>query len=102
MGEIASDEFGSGGGFSQQFAQPIWQQAAAAAFLQAASRDTPFPPDGSFPPLGRATPDVAALGEGYQVVLGGRANTLGGTSASTPAFAGMVSLSWIIQQSQTG
>ena len=43
-------------------------------------------------PLGRATPDVSALGEGYQVYLRGKPNAVGGTSASAPTFAGLVSL----------
>ena len=51
-----------------------------------------FPPKGSFPPMGRATPDISALGEGYQVYVGGQVQSVGGTSASSPAFAGMVSL----------
>jgi tripeptidyl-peptidase-1 len=42
--------------------------------------------------MGRATPDVSALGEGYQVFVGGKAETVGGTSASSPAFASVVSL----------
>ena len=51
-----------------------------------------FPPKGTFPPHGRATPDVSALGEGYQVYVGGNVQSVGGTSASSPAFAGLVSL----------
>ena len=51
-----------------------------------------WPPKGSFPPLGRATPDVSALGEGYQVYTKQGVQSVGGTSASSPAFAGMVSL----------
>merc|ERR1719326_1570534 len=49
-------------------------------------------PAGSFHVGGRATPDVAALGEGYQVVAQDKVISVGGTSASTPTFAGFVSL----------
>ena len=42
--------------------------------------------------MGRGTPDVSALGEGYQVIVGGRPTSVGGTSASSPAFASMISL----------
>jgi len=35
---------------------------------------------------------VSALGEGYQVLVDGRPNSVGGTSASSPMFAGLVSL----------
>merc|ERR1712113_680123 len=50
------------------------------------------PPKGSFPPSGRATPDVAALGEGFQVLADGEVESVGGTSASAPTFASFVSL----------
>jgi len=90
--EMATDAFGSGGGFSWDFAQPEWQKSAVAGFFDVASREAPFPPDSSFQTGGRATPDVAALGEGYQVINGGSLQSVGGTSASAPAFAGMISL----------
>merc|ERR1711934_1202644 len=51
-----------------------------------------LPPPGSYDSQGRATPDVSALGEGYQVYVGGHPIAVGGTSASAPAFAGMVAL----------
>merc|ERR1712039_1125779 len=51
-----------------------------------------LPPKGSYPPGGRATPDLSALGEGYQVIANGQLEAVGGTSASTPAFAALVSL----------
>ena len=35
---------------------------------------------------------MAALGEGYQVYANGKVESVGGTSASSPAFAGYVSL----------
>jgi tripeptidyl-peptidase-1 len=92
--EMATDQFGSGGGFSLQFGQSpdaTYQSAAVANYLATVDKDT-LPPAGSFPPMGRATPDVSALGEGYQVIVHGKAESVGGTSASSPAFAGMVSL----------
>ena len=33
---------------------------------------------------GRAYPDVATQGEGFQVVIGGRTESVAGTSASSP------------------
>lgn len=83
----------AGGGFSKQFDQTDaqWQAAATARYLQ--SVDPPsLPPAGSYPPTGRGTPDVSALGEGYQVIVGGRVQSVGGTSASSPVFASIVSL----------
>jgi hypothetical protein len=90
--EMATDQFGSGGGFSKQFAQApnaAWQSADVAAYIKGAPQ---LPPTGSFPPLGRATPDVSALGEGFQVYQHGNVQSVGGTSASAPTFAGLVSL----------
>ena len=51
-----------------------------------------LPPPTFFPKEGRAVPDVSALGEGYQTVVNGGVEAVGGTSAATPAFAAMVSL----------
>ena len=91
---MAVDQFGSGGGFSVYFNQASakWQSAAAANYLATTTRGPKFPPAGSYPPQGRATPDLSALGQDYQVFLNGVVNGIGGTSASTPAFAGLVSL----------
>ena len=41
-----------------------------------------WPPAKYFSPLGRATPDVSALGEGYQVYVDGEASGLGEGSLS--------------------
>jgi subtilase family serine protease len=91
--EMASDQFGSGGGFSEQFDQSdaAWQVAATATYLSTVDPST-LPPADAFPAKGRGTPDVSALGEGYQVIVGGHPTSVGGTSASSPAFAGMISL----------
>ena len=92
---MASDQFGSGGGFSKQFGQSPnakWQMSDVARYLNVVSHDAPFPPTGSFSAKGRATPDVSALGEGFQVYQSGRVMAVGGTSASAPTFAGIVSL----------
>ena len=61
----------------------------------------PFPPPSAYNAKARATPDVAALGEGYQIVLNGKTSTIAGTSASAPAFAGLVSL-WNEARLQAG
>jgi tripeptidyl-peptidase-1 len=87
--EMATDQFGSGGGFSADFDQFKEQASAVAQYLKVAKD---LPPAGSFPPTGRATPDVSALGEGFQVIAGGEVQSVGGTSASTPTFASLVGL----------
>merc|ERR1739841_26438 len=40
---------------------------------------------------GRGVPDVSLAGHAYVVYVGGKAELVDGTSASSPAFAGMVS-----------
>jgi hypothetical protein len=87
--EMATDQFGSGGGFSDAWPAFRSQVAAVEEYLRTAPS---LPPNGTFPPRGRATPDVSALGEGYQVMIGGRVQSIGGTSASAPMFAALVSL----------
>ena len=68
-----------------------WQSAAVAKYLATVDPSS-LPPIGSYPAMGRATPDVSVLGEGYQVIVDGVPETVGGTSASAPAFASMMSL----------
>merc|ERR1712113_1079655 len=63
--------------------------SAVKTYLSSASG---LPPATMFPAGGRATPDVSALGEGFQVLASGRVESVGGTSASAPTFAGLVSL----------
>jgi hypothetical protein len=87
--EMATDKFGSGGGFSATFEAFTEQKAAIAQYFKVAPQ---LPPAGTFPLGGRATPDVAGLGEGYQVVIHNRSQSVDGTSASAPMFAGLVSL----------
>ncbi|EJD43708.1 subtilisin-like protein [Auricularia subglabra TFB-10046 SS5] len=78
----------SQGGFSNYFARPSYQSAAVSRFL--GSIGSQF--QGLFNATGRGFPDVAAQGSGFQVVIGGRTASVGGTSASSPTFAGVVAL----------
>lgn len=78
----------SGGGFSNYFARPSYQDDAVSSFLSSIGSQNA----GLFNTTGRAYPDVAAQGTGFQVVIGGRTSSVGGTSASSPTFAGVISL----------
>ncbi|KAF7345392.1 Subtilisin-like protein [Mycena venus] len=78
----------SGGGFSRYFAQPSYQTASVTPFLTALG--TKFA--GLYNATGRAYPDVSAAANGFQVVIGGRTSSVGGTSASSPTVAGVVAL----------
>ncbi|KAF8897765.1 tripeptidyl peptidase A [Infundibulicybe gibba] len=71
--------FFSGGGFSDYFSRPAYQDAAGTY-------------QGLFNRTGRAIPDVAAQGRRFRVFVGGKPISVGGTSASSPTFAGLVTL----------
>ncbi|KAF8264385.1 peptidase S8/S53 domain-containing protein [Lactarius quietus] len=78
----------SGGGFSDYFERPIYQQKAAATFLEALG--TRY--KGLYNVSGRGIPDVAAQSTGFRVFLNGIEGPDAGTSGATPIFAGIISL----------
>ena len=78
----------SGGGFSNVYGVPDYQQAAVAAYLAQAT----LPPPGVYNHTGAGIPDVSALGVNFEIVSGGRTFNVDGTSCSCPTFAGIVSL----------
>jgi tripeptidyl-peptidase-1 len=93
MEEVAAQSFGSGGGFSTGFDQPAYQSDAVKHFFDVAPHASPWPPAGSFPPGGRATPDLSLIGGKFQIVQNGKIPPpLSGTSGSAPSFAALVSL----------
>ncbi|KAF7352229.1 Tripeptidyl peptidase A [Mycena venus] len=79
----------SGRGFSNYFSRPRYQDAAVKGFLSKL-------PNGAYAGLykssGRAVPDVSAQSDFFRTFVGGEAFGIGGTSASSPAFAGFVVL----------
>jgi tripeptidyl-peptidase-1 len=79
----------TGGGFSIFFSRPAYQNAAVQNYLQNGPN---LPPLSQFNSQGRGYPDVAILGHNYEVVIGGQTYIESGTSASSPVFAGMVTL----------
>lgn len=90
-GEQAVSSFGSGGGFSNVFALPSYQAAAVQAF-----NDKYAPNYGpnvyNDSGVARGFPDVAAIGLRVATVFNGSTIGVGGTSASAPIFAGIVTL----------
>lgn len=85
----ATTQFGSGGGFSWDFAAPSYQQAAVNSYLNSTS----LPPSKfAYAAGGRGSPDVSLLGEQFTVEVDGGLESVGGTSASSPSFAALVSL----------
>ncbi|KAI0455004.1 subtilisin-like protein [Xylaria acuta] len=78
----------SSGGFSDIFPRPLYQELSVSKYVR--SIGSTFA--GLYNPRGRGFPDVAAQGSGFVVISQGRAIKVGGTSASAPAFAAVVSL----------
>merc|ERR1712190_663123 len=86
--EQATTQFGSGGGFSYDYDMPSYQADAVKAYLA----KSPLIGTKSYASTGRASPDVSLLGEQFTVEDGGRALSVGGTSASTPSWGAIISL----------
>jgi tripeptidyl-peptidase I len=81
-----------GGGFSNTFSTPDYQQSAVNAYLYSG---VTLPDANQFNATGRAYPDVSALAgtaNGYCVAAKGRFEKVGGTSAACPVFAGNIAI----------
>jgi kumamolisin len=80
--DTASGEGATGGGVSALFPLPAWQQGLA----------VPAAPGGG---TGRGVPDVSGDADpmtGYQVLVDGESEVIGGTSAVAPLWAGLIAL----------
>jgi kumamolisin len=78
--ELSSNEGATGGGISEVFALPSYQQSAK----------IPAAPNGF---TGRGVPDVAGDADpesGYNVIVDGQQSIIGGTSAVAPLWAGLL------------
>lgn len=78
----------TGGGFSNYYSIPSYQSDDVSSYLSQLG-DTN---SGFFNPSGRGYPDVALVGEYYDIVLNGGTEMVYGTSASSPAWASLISL----------
>ncbi|KAI0506816.1 subtilisin-like protein [Xylaria bambusicola] len=104
--EVATARFPSGGGFSNVFPQPLYQAAQVNTYVNTVGRTLPFssysqfPRDGDFSHirqgvynrLGRAYPDVGAVGDRQLVLGGGDWYLIGGTSLSAPVWGAVLTL----------
>merc|ERR1711937_899832 len=91
--EMATTQFGSGGGFSYDYVVPSYQTDAIKAYLA----KNPKTGNGQYAKYGRGSPDVSLLGEQFEVYTSGWNGGLlkmavGGTSASTPSWGAIISL----------
>ncbi|KAF8239071.1 subtilisin-like protein [Tricholoma matsutake] len=87
--EVAVSRFFSGGGFSNYFPRPLYQAQAVSTYLNALPNGTY---NGLYNPYGRGYPDVAAQSDRFRIFWSGKPILIGGTSASSPTFAGVVAL----------
>ncbi|KAK8091487.1 hypothetical protein PG997_001848 [Apiospora hydei] len=104
--EVATARFASGGGFSNIFATPAWQKSHVSHYVEKVGPTLPFAPYGEFPKdgdfvnvthgvynsLGRAYPDVAAVGDRQVVYTNGSWYLIGGTSLSAPVWGAILTL----------
>ncbi|KAI0378062.1 subtilisin-like protein [Hypomontagnella monticulosa] len=81
-------KFVSGGGFSNYFARPPWQDGPAQAYIASLGDEH----RGMYNAEGAAYPDVSAQGYEYAVYWNGTKRLMSGTSASAPTFAAIIAL----------
>ncbi|KAF8311049.1 tripeptidyl peptidase A [Clavulina sp. PMI_390] len=79
----------SGGGFSDYFPRQFWQDSAVDKYLNTQLKGTY---KGLFNATGRGIPDIAAQSVRFNIIYQGKVALISGTSASCPAFAGVVAL----------
>ncbi|KAF2166994.1 hypothetical protein M409DRAFT_34379, partial [Zasmidium cellare ATCC 36951] len=79
---------GTGGGFSNYFTMPSYQQSAVQGYINGLNGEY----NGMYNASGRAFPDVAAHSDTWEIYVNGQTTQSGGTSASAPAWAGMASV----------
>jgi len=80
----------TGGGFSEYSSRPSYQDTQVTSYLSSGAF---MPPANKFKnSANRGYPDVAAVGARILTVMDGSVTPEAGTSASTPIFAGVVSL----------
>lgn len=101
--EVPTTRFGSGGGFSNIYGRDLevpWQIPSVAGYF--AQKPVSYPyyetvnnasfnaHGGVYNRAGRGYPDLSALGDKIAIVGQGRALLIGGTSASSPLFASIL------------
>jgi len=97
-------QFTSGGGFSDIAVRPSYQDSAVEFYLNG-SAGVQLPPTSYYNRSGRGLPDVASLGSDILIYSAGQLGgwgAVGGTSASSPSFAGYISLLNAVARKKTG
>jgi len=75
--------FTSGGGFSNYFPRPAYQEAAVTKYLTYIGEDYA----GLYNTSGRGIPDIAAQSQNFSTIWNGTVQPVDGTSAATPLAA---------------
>jgi tripeptidyl-peptidase I len=75
--------FTSGGGFSNYFPRPAYQEAAVTKYLTYIGEDHA----GLYNASGRGIPDIAAQSQNFSTIWNGTVRPVDGTSAATPLAA---------------
>jgi tripeptidyl-peptidase-1 len=98
--EEATYRFPSGGGFSNIYKQPDYQAQAVADYFSKAKPTYPYYESvnndsfaangGIYNRIGRGYPDVSAIGDNVIIFNAGLPTSIGGTSASAPVFASIL------------
>jgi len=101
--EVAVTRFPSGGGFSNIYPIPSYQQkaldnyfanlnptVAAYPYYETTNNQAIGANNGIYNRLGRGYPDISAVGDNVLIYNKGRPTLIGGTSASSPAFAAIL------------
>ncbi|KAH9172737.1 subtilisin-like protein [Lactarius sanguifluus] len=78
----------SGGGFSNHFRRPAYQEQAVTKFLQHLGNQY----QGNYNATSRGIPDISAQALRFPIIVKGEQKVLYGTSGSAPIVAGMISL----------
>ncbi|KAH9950626.1 subtilisin-like protein [Amylocystis lapponica] len=78
----------SGGGFSNYFARPAWQESAVATYLD--KYPPPYTSEQYNTSSVRGFPDISANGYNYSLLVYGQWQAISGTSASAPVSAAMI------------
>ena len=83
---------GSSGGFSDAFPVPSWQANATASYIALSASNADMPPASYYNAGGRGFPDIAAAAINFPVIVGGRQQSVAGTSCASPTAGGIVGL----------
>jgi len=106
LNEVATARFPSGGGFSNVFPMPAYQASHVNKYVDTVGKTLSFTPYSQFAPngdfsnitsgaynrLGRAYPDVGAVGDRQVILGGGDWYLIGGTSLSAPVWGAVLTL----------